>query len=73
MHGRVQFDMLQVIQRDYKLRSYSLNAVSAHFLGQQKEDVQHSIITDLFNGTAEDRFARRVLNIFSSSSDDTFG
>eukprot|EP01094_Clydonella_sp_ATCC50884_P010060 TRINITY_DN1962_c0_g1_i4.p1 TRINITY_DN1962_c0_g1~~TRINITY_DN1962_c0_g1_i4.p1 ORF type:complete len:576 (-),score=139.56 TRINITY_DN1962_c0_g1_i4:847-2574(-) len=53
--GRVQMDMLQVIQRDYKLRSYSLNSVSAHFLGQQKEDVHYSIITDLFNGTPDDR------------------
>jgi DNA polymerase delta subunit 1 len=37
MDGRVIFDVLQAIQRDYKLRSYSLNAVSAEFLGQQKE------------------------------------
>jgi len=28
---------MQVIKRDYKLSSYSLNSVSAHFLGQQKE------------------------------------
>ena len=55
MEGRIQFDILQVIQRDFKLRSYSLNAVSAHFLGEQKEDVHHSIITDLFNGSADDR------------------
>lgn len=53
--GRVQFDLLQMIQRDYKLSSYSLNSVSAHFLGEQKEDVQHSIITDLFRGTADTR------------------
>ena len=52
---RLQLDMLQVMQRDYKLRSYSLNAVSAHFLGEQKEDVHHSIITELHNGTAESR------------------
>lgn len=26
--GRVNFDLLQAIQRDYKLASYSLNAVS---------------------------------------------
>lgn len=38
---------LQVLLREYKLRSYTLNAVSFHFLGEQKEDVQHSIITDL--------------------------
>jgi DNA polymerase delta subunit 1 len=33
LDGRLQMDMLQVMQRDYKLRSYSLNSVSAHFLG----------------------------------------
>ncbi|KAK7204813.1 DNA polymerase family B-domain-containing protein [Myxozyma melibiosi] len=53
--GRLQFDMLQLIQRDYKLRSYTLNSVSAHFLNEQKEDVHHSIITDLQNGGAESR------------------
>ncbi len=53
--GRMQIDLLQVIQRDYKLRSYTLNSVSAHFLNEQKEDVQHSIITDLQNGNAESR------------------
>ena len=34
MEGRLQLDMLQVMQRDYKLRSYTLNSVCAHFLGQ---------------------------------------
>lgn len=53
--GRMQLDLLQFIQREYKLRSYTLNSVSAHFLGEQKEDVQHSIITDLQNGSAETR------------------
>lgn len=55
LDGRIVFDILQVMQRDYKLRSYSLNAVSAHFLGEQKEDVQHSIITNLFHGNDETR------------------
>lgn len=27
--------MMQAMQRDYKLSSYSLNSVSAHFLGEQ--------------------------------------
>lgn len=53
--GRLQMDILQVIQRDYKLRSYTLNAVCAQFLGEQKEDVHHSIITELQNGTADSR------------------
>ncbi|KAM0756294.1 hypothetical protein T439DRAFT_308756 [Meredithblackwellia eburnea MCA 4105] len=55
IEGRLQLDILQVMQRDYKLRSYTLNSVCAHFLGEQKEDVHHSIITDLQNGTAESR------------------
>lgn len=53
--GRIQIDMLQYIRREYKLRSYSLNAVSAKFLEEQKEDVHHSIITELQNGNAESR------------------
>ncbi|XP_046893515.1 DNA polymerase delta catalytic subunit isoform X1 [Hypomesus transpacificus] len=55
MEGRVQFDLLQVLLRDYKLRSYTLNSVSFHFLQEQKEDVQHSIITDLQNGNEQTR------------------
>ncbi len=45
IEGRIQFDLLQVIRRDFKLRSYTLNAVCAHFLNQQKEDVHYSIIS----------------------------
>uniref|UniRef100_A0A4X2K7Y0 DNA polymerase delta catalytic subunit n=1 Tax=Vombatus ursinus TaxID=29139 RepID=A0A4X2K7Y0_VOMUR len=46
---------LPVLLREHKLRSYTLNAVSFHFLGEQKEDVQHSIITDLQNGNDQSR------------------
>jgi DNA polymerase delta subunit 1 len=53
--GRIAFDLLLVLIRDYKLRSYTLNAVSYHFLQEQKEDVHHSIITDLQNGNAQTR------------------
>jgi DNA polymerase delta subunit 1 len=53
--GRVQFDVYQAVQRDHKLHSYSLNSVSAKFLGEQKEDVHHSIISDLHNGDSESR------------------
>ena len=55
MEGRVIFDLLPIIMREHKLRSYSLNAVSFHFLNEQKEDVHHSIITDLQNGNDENR------------------
>ncbi|KAL2753885.1 hypothetical protein ACRALDRAFT_2108303 [Sodiomyces alcalophilus JCM 7366] len=54
-NGRLQLDLLQLVQRDYHLRSYTLNSVCSQFLGEQKEDVHHSMITELFNGTAESR------------------
>ena len=41
IEGRVQLDLLHILIRDYKLRSYTLNAVSYHFLQEQKEDVHH--------------------------------
>merc|ERR1719433_1640760 len=53
--GRVVFDMMVVIQKEQKLSSYSLNAVSAEFLGEQKEDVHYSMIGDLFKTSAETR------------------
>lgn len=53
--GRVVFDMIVVIQREQNLSSYSLNAVSAEYLGEQKEDVHYSQIGDLFKTSAETR------------------
>ncbi|KJH52362.1 DNA polymerase [Dictyocaulus viviparus] len=61
IHGRIIFDVLQVVLRDYKLRSYTLNSVSYHFLQEQKEDVEHSIISDLQRG---DEYTRRRLAVY---------
>ena len=47
LEGRVLFDMMQVILREHKLTSYSLNNVSYEFLKEQKEDVHHSMISEL--------------------------
>ncbi|KIM44857.1 hypothetical protein M413DRAFT_442827 [Hebeloma cylindrosporum] len=55
LNGRLQLDVLQFMQREHKLRSYTLNSVCSEFLGEQKEDVHHSVITDLQNGTPESR------------------
>ncbi|KAJ6485901.1 DNA polymerase family B-domain-containing protein [Mycena sanguinolenta] len=55
LEGRLQLDLLQFMQREHKLRSYTLNSVCAQFLGEQKEDVHHSVITELQNGTADSR------------------
>lgn len=53
--GRLVFDLFHIIRRDHKLRSYSLNSVSVHFLGEQKEDVPPSSMYELQHGTKETR------------------
>eukprot|EP00392_Amoebophrya_sp_AT5.2_P000852 g854.t1 len=53
--GRIIFDMYTVIVKEHNLRSYTLNFVSSHFLGDQKEDVHYSMIGTLHTGTAETR------------------
>lgn len=61
MFCRLQLDVMQILLREYKLRSYSLNSVSFHFLKEQKEDVHYSIITDLQEG---DEHTRRRLAVY---------
>lgn len=36
VEGRVQFDVLELVRREYKLKSYTLNYVSFEFLKEQK-------------------------------------
>ena len=59
LDGKLQLDVLQFMQREHKVRSYSLNSVCAKFLVKQKledsEDVHHSVISDLQSGTPESR------------------
>jgi DNA polymerase delta subunit 1 len=55
IEGRIQIDMIQYMRRNHKLSSYSLNAVSTEFLNSQKEDVHHSMISVLQQGTDDDR------------------
>ncbi|KAL0265845.1 UNVERIFIED_CONTAM: hypothetical protein PYX00_011563 [Menopon gallinae] len=55
MEGRLVFDMYQIIKREYKLRSYSLNSISVHFLGEQKEDVPYYEIKKLQDGDRDTR------------------
>ncbi|KAJ8253633.1 hypothetical protein COCON_G00202450 [Conger conger] len=56
--GRVHFDLFQVLLRNYKLRSYTLSAVSFHFLQEHKDTMQPFVITDLQSGNEQTR--RRV-------------
>ncbi|WUR02821.1 DNA polymerase delta catalytic subunit (DPOD) [Vairimorpha necatrix] len=55
IEGRIIFDLMQIIRREHKLRSYSLNSVSLHFLQEQKEDVPHHSMHDLQEGTRDTR------------------
>ena len=55
VEGCVVFDAFVIFQRDERLSSLSLNFVSSHFLGDQKEDVPHTAISGLQRGSADDR------------------
>lgn len=49
MSGRIAFDLMVAFKTGMKkYRSYSLNAIASINLGDQKEDVHHSIIADLW-------------------------
>lgn len=55
--GRFNFDALVFMLRGEmtKYRSYKLNAISKEVLGDQKADVDHTLIPILHEGTDEDR------------------
>ena len=61
LEGRVFFDMFQVILREHKLSSYTLNNVSFEFLKEQKEDVHHTMISELQN---KNKYTRRRLAVY---------
>ncbi|CCU99486.1 unnamed protein product [Malassezia sympodialis ATCC 42132] len=61
LQGRIQLDMLQVMQRDYKLRSYSLNSVSFEFLSVPfnyllSRGQQIKVISQLFRKARDDGY-----------------
>ena len=53
--GRFQLDLLVVMKREHKLTSYSLNAVSKHFLKDNKVDMPYKEMFKKFKGTSADR------------------
>lgn len=48
--GRETFDMLVAIRREHKLVAYGLNAVSKHFLKENKIDLPYRILFEKLNG-----------------------
>lgn len=54
--GRVMFDILPLVRSEQvKLRSYTLNNVAFHYLGLTKEDVHHTQIPKLQDGSDSNR------------------
>ncbi|KAI8142583.1 ribonuclease H-like domain-containing protein [Fennellomyces sp. T-0311] len=53
--GRTLVDLYNVIRKAHKLPSYKLNAVSLHFLGKQKEDVDYQEIPYLQRTSSKTR------------------
>ena len=53
--GILQLDLLQHLRKEVKLDSYSLNNVSAKYLGDSKLDLPAGELFDKFDGSATDR------------------
>ena len=53
--GRFQIDLLVIMKREHKLTSYSLNAVSEHFLKDKKIDMPYKLMFEKYKGSSADR------------------
>ena len=53
--GRFQIDLLVIMKREHKLTSYTLNAVSEHFLKDKKVDMPYKLMFEKYKGTSADR------------------
>jgi len=58
--GRINIDIYPEVERNYKLDSYSLDAVSEHFLGEHKEDMPYKQMFTMFemSSVAEKMFPK---------------
>lgn len=46
MSGRITIDMFNLIKNSHKLKQYTLNSVSKHFLGEEKEDLPYKVMNN---------------------------
>ncbi len=53
--GRVMLDMLVPVKKQEKLRSYKLNDVAEEFLGERKDPIKHTEITEMWRADAIQR------------------
>jgi DNA polymerase elongation subunit (family B) len=67
MAGVLVFDLCRWMVTNEKLSSYTLNAVAAKFIGKTKDDLHHSLITQLFYGTRAQRKRLLKYNLVDSA------
>lgn len=53
--GRISWDLMKWFKRNYKQRSYGLNACSEQYLGAQKVEMAYDMLGPLQRGTPQDR------------------
>src|SRR4051794_6480278 len=53
--GHMVVDMYTLIEADFKLPSYKLDDVTQHFLGERKDEMDHTEISQLFCGMDANR------------------
>lgn len=58
--GRTCFDLMKIVQRDFKLESYKLDSVAEHFTGQNKHDVSPQEIFAAWLADDEHSLAERA-------------
>ena len=53
--GRINIDIMKIVQRDHNLISYKLNSVAEYFIKDKKDDVSPAQIFEFQKGTADQR------------------
>ncbi|KAJ6254963.1 intein-containing DNA polymerase delta catalytic subunit precursor [Anaeramoeba flamelloides] len=53
--GRVEFEIKQIVQLDFKLRRYTLHTIALKFLGKQYDNINYSTIQKLQKGDCTSR------------------
>lgn len=58
--GRTCFDLMKIVQRDYKLDSYKLDSVAEHFTGERKHDVSPNEIFAAWTSNSKECLSERA-------------
>jgi DNA polymerase elongation subunit (family B) len=67
MSGRIQIDLMKVVQKDYSLGSYKLDNVASHFI---RESITHITVNNIINKKEKNKIKEQVTILETPS---TFG